>query len=248
MPRASRVVEKGPPVSMDPRKDTRIWTEAIKNELAFQRKALNPQQVAATRGGSDKLSIQKLRDRLYDCSADYLWVAQATDKPIPPAPPPPVTSAMAELAMGVGDAETSFLRAKPDDSPRRVAHTQQFPTMAPWQMSHDIMYWEKDALDRWKAEQSQNVLKMPPSLPPVRYTPATISGPHAASVEAWRRSQVPLSQWELTERGDNMVTATKLSEKLAADRTKEQLGKLMSSALRVSGQCPSPTRAKWYER
>ena len=242
------------PVSIDPRKDTRIWAEAIKSELAFQRRAPNAQQLAAQRGGNDLHGIKELRNRLIDCTADYLWECDWVDKPpSKQSRPPAQISAMAELAMGVGDAETSFLRSKPGESPQRRARTGQQPTLAPWQMTHDISYWRKDSLDRWKAEQTAHVLEMPPQLPPVTFSPATISGKHSGSVEEWRQNKVALSQWEISDvpgydRAESLVRTNKLAEKRAMEQSKAELKKLMSTALRVSAQHPSPTRAKWYER
>ena len=85
--------------------------------------------------------------------------------------------------------------AEPESS--RRAHTEQLITMMPWQMSTDVSYWHQDALDRWKAREAANVLQIPPMKPLPPPIEATISGPHASSVAAWRESKVPLSQWEM---------------------------------------------------
>ena len=73
--------------------------------------------------------------------------------------------------------------------------------------------------------------------------PATVSGPHAASIAAWRRSEVPLSQWELSERGDSLMEANKLANSLAHERAKEGLSKLLTLTEKASRG-----KARWQER
>ena len=240
-------------MTLDARKDPRIWKEVCVNERAHQRRAPSYWELAARRGGSDKRSIEEMRERLAQCSADYLW--QTADVPSPPSvipdQPQPKTSAMAELAMGVGDAETTFLRQKPPQrghNLKRTAHAELSPTMAPWQMNVDSMYWRADALDRWNAQQKAGVLQMPPPTEPRPRIEATISGPHAGSVAAWRRSEVPLSQWEVSERSDSLIAATKFAESSNAERSRAQLSKLLQATRRVSDSTPASTRAKWHER
>jgi len=63
------------------------------------------------------------------------------------------------------------------------------------------------------------------------------------AVAAWRRSEVPLSQWELSERGDSLVAANKLAETLGRDGAKEQLSKLLNFTEKVSRG-----KARWQER
>jgi len=250
MPYAPRDRTFTGPVSVDPRRDARIWSEAVRNEKAFFQRANGPKQLAAGRGGNNLRDIQQLTAQLELCSADYLWTTHEVASPVSvTAALPPQTSAMAELAMGIGDAETSFMRrpANATDSLRRAA-TEQVPTMAPWQMGTDCAYWRHDALDRWNARQRANVLKMPEMPKRVPRAEPTISGPHAGSVAAWRRCEVPLSQWEISERGEALVSANTLAQTLGAQRSKASLNELLSTAMRVSEQQPSPARAKWHER
>ena len=158
-----------------------------------------------------------------------------------------MTSATAELANGVATAETAFLRPPPVGMPRRVAHTEQYPTLLPWQHGlTDPVFVSNDTLKNWRA--NANVLELPP--PPERRTrvPAEISGVHASSVDAWRRSEVPLSQWELTERGDSLVEANKLSSELERAKAKEELAKLLTTTERVSRAAVPARRARWLER
>jgi len=251
MPHAARDRSYQFPVSMDPRKHSAIWTEACKNERGFQRRAPNPTQLAAARGGSDVKSIQDLTANLEKCSADFIWSTEDTSSSPKSTMAPAVqmeTSAMAELAMGVGDAESNFLRRKPDDSGMRRARPVQHPTMAPWQMGTDCSYWQDDALKRWMAKQRADVLVMPALPTPLPRKEATISGPHAASVPAWRNNAVPLSQWEISERGEALCNANKLAAKLDLELSKDNLSNLLMTALKVSDSHPSPTRGKWFER
>ena len=120
--------------------------------------------------------------------------------------------------------------------------------MLPWQMHTDVFYWSGDALDRWKAQQQANTLKLQPAPPPMPKVEMTISGPHAASVPAWRRSQVPLSQWEASERSAALLEANKLAEGLAAEKARQKLSALLRLTGKVSHSAPSPVRARWYER
>ena len=240
------------PISMDGRLDQRIWTEACKTEKMYQQKAPSPRQYVTVLGGKDVADIHLMQKRLEKCSADFIWRTQDAGVPSPvsvTAAIQPEVCPMAELAMGIGDAETSFLRRRPDEDPNpRRAVPAQFPTMASWQMGGDPAYWRSDALDRWKAQQQADVLKMPAYAKPLPRVEATISGPHARSVRAWRNSEVPLSMWEGGERGDALEKANKQAKSLALDRSKLQLKQLMKSTLKVSASVPSPERAKWFER
>ena len=122
---------------------------------------------------------------------------------------------------------------------------------------HDPCFVPPDALDRWK---SQEILQLGPA-PPKRRTVfrqgsqgeyrdaetmlphAEISGPHAASAAAWRNSEVPLSQWEISERGESLVRANKLAEDIALQRARAQLRKLLTVT-----EYASRGKARWQER
>ena len=235
-------------VNIDPRKDVRFWGEAVRKERAFQWRAPAPTDLAAERGGNELGNIQQLRHKLEKMSSDYVWAvetdaADAAIKAAHNARAAPTTSSMAELANGVPTVETSFLRPTVGGMPRRVARIEAHPNIVPWQ--HSIMdpcFLEEGALAKWQARKS-DVLQLPPPPPPPPRIPAEVSGPHAAAIAAWRRSEVPLSQWELSERGDSLVEATKLSNSLAQGRAKEQLNKL----LRVTEKA-SRGKPRWFER
>ena len=243
------------PVSVDARKNPRIWDEAIRKEQKFFWNNKTPAQAAAERGAGQEgvKVIRDLREKLERVNADYLWETAANEDAVggaswpSSAPRVPEISAMAELAMGVPDAESGFLRPPKPSRSTRVARTRQHPTMMPWQLAvTDPCFVPPDALQSWKA--NQQVLQLPP--PPVipERSPATISGNHAASLEAWRRSEVPLSQWELSERGESLVNANQLAEHLAAQRARAQLAELLNVTERVSRSTKPMDRAKWFER
>jgi hypothetical protein len=236
------------PVTLDARKSeaSPIWNEACRKEREFLLRFKSPAEFAAQRGGSDLKQIQQQRERLQQVSADYLWSVESTGEPAsaPAAgnPPAAATSAMAHLAMGVPDFETAFLRGAPTRGPPRRARAELQPTVMPWQLAKaDPIFVPIDALDRWKSEA--NVLTMPPApqIPP--RVPATISGPHNASVGAWRRSEVPLSQWEISERGENLVATNKLAEQVAHRNARAQLKKLLATT-----EHASRGKARWQDR
>jgi hypothetical protein len=241
------------PVSVDARNNARIWDEAVKKEQKFFWNNKTPAQAAAERGAGQEgvKAIRDLREKLEGVTADYLWETAANEEAVAAAsssaPRVPEVSAMAELAMGVPDAESGFLRPPKPTRSMRVARTLQHPTMMPWQLAvTDPCFVPPDALKSWKA--NQHVLQLPP--PPVipQRSPATISGNHAASLEAWRRSEVPLSQWELSERGESLVNANQLAEHLAGQRARAQLAELLNVTERVSRTAKPMDRAKWFER
>lgn len=233
------------PVTLDARKDIRIWTEACRKERAFRWRAEAPQELAAARGGNEVQNIRETRAKLEGMSGDFLWhVNTVPDAFAAKSPGFGTTSAMAELANGVGDAETAFLRAPAVRPPPRVAQTLQTPTILPWQHGvTDPCFLEPNALGKWQARNNANVLEMPPPPPRRTRVPAEVSGAHADAVAAWRRSEVPLSQWELSERGDSLVAANKLAETLGRDGAKEQLSKLLNFTEKVSRG-----KARWQER
>ena len=232
------------PVTVDGRKDVRIWTEACRKERAFQWRAQGPAELAAARGGNELGNIQKLRYKLEGMSGDYLWHVNTVHDEFSATAHPMQTSAMAQLAMGIPDAESTFLRAPPMRPPDRVAHTNQTPTLLPWQHGvADPCFLPPEALSKWSASQEANVLKLPPPPPPQKRVPAEVSGSHAAAVASWRRSEVPLSQWELSERGDSLVEATKRYDKQMNDGARDALSKLLTVTEKVSRG-----KAKWQER
>lgn len=240
-------------VSVDARVDARIWDEALKKEQKFFWNSKTPADVAKERGsGAEGIKvIREVREKLEKETADYLWECQPHEDAIAAArstaPRVPEVSAMAELAMGVCDAETSFLRPPKQSGPTRVARTLQYPTMMPWQLAvTDPCFMPPGALQSWKKSQHVLQLPPPPAIPP--RAPATISGNHAAALEAWRRSEVPLSQWELSERGESLVEANKLAEHLAAQRGRAKLAELLNVTERVSRNTKPTQRAHWFER
>jgi len=247
MPRSTRDRSYKFPQTVDARKNPRLWTEAVRKERAFQFCAAEPHELAEQRGGNDLRNIQQLRAKLGNMSGDYLWMVNpAPDAPLPApavnAGPQITTSAMAELAMGVPTAETAFLRSPVPGKPPRIASTAQHPTMLPWQ--HGIVdpcFVAEDALARWRAQSK--LLQIPP--PPGRQprVPAEISGPHAASVDSWRRGEIPLSQWELSERGEALMAANEEMQSLSAQRARTELSKLLSVTEKASR-----SKAKWHER
>lgn len=238
------------PVSLDARKHASIWSEACRKERAFQWNAKTPSEVAKSRGagGEGVKAIRTLRERLEGVNADYLWeTSLAEEGAVASAAPQMQTTAMAELAMGVPDSETAFLRPQPQRGPTRVARTLQHPTLMPWQLAvTDPCFVPPDALPRWKAKQQVLELPAPPVIPPRIH--AEISGSHAASLEAWRRSEVPLSQWELSERGESLVEANKLAENLAAQRARAALAECLNVTERVSRHSVPASRARWFDR
>jgi hypothetical protein len=250
MPHADRDRSFKGPISMDARLDTRIWTEACRKERAFQWRDKAADELAAARSGNNLQGIRLQREQLLPCSADFLWVTESVASAHAPAAPRPVptTSPMAELAMGVCDAESSYLRARPAEVAARRARTEQRPSLTPWMMHADATFWRQDALDRWTAAQAANVLQMPPKPEPLPRVEATIAGAHAGAVGAWRRSEVPLSQWEYGARADALVEMKKVSEAATLERSRGQLRSLLKLTGKVSEKCPSPSRARWFER
>jgi len=232
-------------VSIDARKDKRIWSEACVKERAFQWQAKSPAHYAEARGGNDLRQIQQLHAKLEQESGDYLWVtAPGPDAPAPVDPAlQPQTSAMAELAMGVPTEETAFLRRRSGmGGPPRVARTEQALTLMPWQHAvTDPCFVPHDALSQWM--QRVQVQQMPADPERVPRVPATISGGHAGSVAAWRRNEVPLSQWELSARADALRSASQLVESVAAERSKAQLGVLLKATEKASRG-----KARWQDR
>ena len=250
MPRTTRDKSFKFPVSVDARNHPRIWDEAIRKETKFNWNAKSPFEVAKERGagGEGAKVIRDVRERLETMNMDYLWETTATDaSPAKPPPPNRSSSAMADLANGIPNEESAFLRPLPPSGPARQARTLQHPTMAPWQLAvTDPCFVSPDALSSWKANQHVLQLPPPPVIPP--RIPATISGSHAASLEAWRRSEVPLSQWELSERGESLVQANKLAEHLAGQRARAQLNELLAVTERVSRNTEPKARPVWFER
>lgn len=236
-------------VSVDPRRDSRLWSEVIKTEQSFIRRYPTSQELQAAKKNDDITDIRKITKQLELCSADYLWTTEdASPVSITAPTPAPEKCAMTQLAEGVGDVETTFMRRRPDpsDGARRAA-TEQHPTIAPWQMYVDCSYWNKDALNRWNALQRTHVLQMP-EVKQLRRVEPTISGPHAGSVVAWRRNEVPISQWEASKRAEALFEAKKVAAAVEASVSKVALAALLDKAMRVSGSYPSPQRAKWFER
>ena len=72
---------------------------------------------------------------------------------------------------------------------------------------------------------------------------SSIEGELGASVDAWRRSEVALSQWEPSDRGATMCEANKLVEELAGMRSKLMLDKLLKSTEKASKGQPF-----WFKR
>jgi len=124
------------PLTIDPRLDSRIWTDACRKERRQQMRGPPPDRKAEQT--TDEVGeLRQLTERLEGISADYLWRTEQVPGSVDVAPrkQQPEVSAMAELCMGIGDAETSFLRGPSGiDSlggkPRR-AYTEQVPSMAP---------------------------------------------------------------------------------------------------------------------
>ena len=231
------------PQTVDARKDTILWSEAIRKERAFQWNAASPEQLAKERGGNDLHKIKEVRRKLEVMSGDYVWQVDAMPGPPLTAPGPNMTSSMAELAMGVPTEETAFLRQPAGAGvPKRVAYAAQEMTLHPWQHGvTDPCFLAPDELEQWK--KRRQVLSFPPAPPPRVRVHAEVSGPHAAAVAAWRNSEVPLSQWELSARGDSLIQANQLATALAAERAKEQLAKLLHVTERASRG-----KARWQER
>ena len=145
--------------------------------------------------------------------------------------------------MGVPTEETAFLRQPANAGvPKRVAYAAQEPTLLPWQHGvTDPCFLAPDELEKWKTRRQ--LLSFPPAPEPRVRVHAEVSGPHAAAVAAWRNSEVPLSQWELSARGESLIQANQLAQSLAAERAKEQLAKLLQVTERASRG-----KARWQER
>lgn len=230
------------PVTVDARTNPSIYSEVCKNEMKYFWNAKTPKELEAARGGNEKEAIKSTREQLTLASADYLWSVEAMAAPS--AAPPAKTSAMAELAMGVPDAETAYLRQKPGADAVRTAVTSQVPTVMPWHIGvTDPCFVSPHALANWKARENANLLRLPPMPKPTERVHATVAGSHAHAVEMWRGAGVPLSQWELSARGDALVEANKLAESLAAQRGRAKLAELLQVTHRAS-----KGRSRWFER
>ena len=239
------------PLSKDPRRDPVIWAEACKKEDGFLKHAKSPAEYAAARSGNSMTQNRMLRSHIEKMNGDYLWVVERRDQTSPTAPPPQPppqktkasqSSAMAQLAMGVPDAETAFLRKRPSGEPTRVAYAALHPTVLPWQISvADPCFVNNEALATWTQRFPVQELPPMPVLP--KRQPAEFVGPHAAALGAWRRGEVALSQWELSDRGDALVDANKIAEKLAHERAQQGLARL----LKVTEKASRGRKPRWFE-
>ena len=81
MPRTTRDRSYKFPVTLDARKDQRIWVENCKKERAFQWNAKSPAEVALDRGANDVVSIRTVREKLSGINADYLWTTEGVEAP-----------------------------------------------------------------------------------------------------------------------------------------------------------------------
>ena len=235
--------------SIDPRRDQRILGEATRKERAFQWQADEKTKALGLSKAVTKEhvhQIARLRTKLEGMSGDYLWATapeegSASPSSVVPLRMPSKTSAMAELACGVQE----FMRPPVKRTQKRVAAPLQTLSVYPWQHGiTDPVFVPNDALEKFM--RGDNVLKLDRDLPapePLQRMPAEISGPHAASVDAWRRSEVALSQWEPSDRGATMCEANKLVEELAGMRSKLMLDKLLKSTEKASKGQPF-----WFKR
>lgn len=214
------------PMNVDMRTAPKGWAEVCTKERMCQRAASSPSQLASERTKDDLPAIRDLTKQLELCSADYGWQTrcvgtQETQK----VKVPQGISAMAQLATGVGEAEASQSRQTPNGT--RQAHATQLVNIAPWQMSSDYHHWRADALASWVAQQKTLDMPRPPT--PLKSREATIAGPHAQSVAAWRNSDVALSQWEISARSDVLAKANQIASAESKLRSRTALAKLLKT-------------------
>ncbi len=223
-----------------PTQAQKVWEQRCAKERSYYKDDLGPAAYAAGRQGNELNSLKTLRTKLEGVSADFTWAVEVEPRSNSSPTVPSRTTALAELARGVPSVESNFARVQPAREQRRVRAVQQ-PTVMPWQHSSgvDPCFVAPDALQRWRARNS--VCELPRMPHPVSRSEATITGQHARAVGAWRKAEVPLSQWDPHERSNCLEGVKSAHDAHTAERSRAQLSQLLKVTAKVS------KKKRWYE-